>query len=113
MSHVLDSIQVSNFLQLSRTVTRIQDDNHGIKTILAASNESCWLLTSGPGINKHRDKHRCSITKRPQPCSVRGERKRSAVYSSKLEAEVALFNFRHKLESKKGKQLVDEKQTTF
>ena len=106
---MLESIQANNCLQLSRTVARIQDDDHGIKTILAESNESYWSLTSGPGTNKHRDECRCSMTKIPQPHSVRGKRKRSAVHSSKLEAEAALFNFRHKLESKKGKQLVNKK----
>ena len=103
MNGVLESIQENNCLQFSRTVTRIQDNARGIKTILAASNESFWLLASGSRMNKHRDNHRCSVTKRPQPCSIRGKRIRNTVCSSKLEAEIVLFNFRCELESKKVK----------
>lgn len=109
MNPVLESIQANNCLQLSRAVTGIKENARGIKLILAASNESCWVLASGPRINKNKNKFRCSVTKRPRACSIRGKRKTSTCYASKLEAEIALFNFQYELENPKGKALVDER----
>ena len=49
---MLEAIQVNNCLQLSRDVTSICENDHGLKSILAASNEDCWLIASGTRIEK-------------------------------------------------------------
>ena len=103
---VVEAIQASNALKLSRGVTGIKEDNHGLKSTLAASNDKCWQLTSGPFIIKNGNKWRCRVTKRLKPNSLRGKSIRGSCCATRTEAELNLFKFRFGLESKSGKESV-------
>ena len=50
----LVAIQANSELKLSRNVTRNQDNDEGLKALLAASNDSCFMLTSNPKIHKEK-----------------------------------------------------------
>ena len=52
MDAELEVIQASNVLTLSRGVMRLTENNNEIKSLLAASNDACWLTTSGPSMLK-------------------------------------------------------------
>ena len=94
MNPTLEAIQANNCLQLSRDITRIRENDHGLKSILAASNEDCWLVTSGARIEKINENFRIIIRKRKQPNSLKGTPKKSGLCLSKLEAEIGLCSFR-------------------
>ena len=103
---VVEAIQASNALKLSRGVTGIKEDNHGLKSTLAASNDKCWQLTSGPFIIKNGNKWRCQVTKRLKPNSLRGKNIHGLYYATRTEVELNLFKFRFGLESKSRKESV-------
>ena len=50
MNSACELLQQSNVLLISREVARIRENNHGIKSLLAASNDECWLTTLSPTI---------------------------------------------------------------
>ena len=51
MDSAVAAIQARNVLKISRDVSRIRDDDEGVKALLAASNEPCFELTSNPTNN--------------------------------------------------------------
>ena len=46
-SNAVEAIQATNILTLLRGVTKLTENNHSIKSPLAASNDKCWITTSG------------------------------------------------------------------
>ena len=52
----LTALQSENILKISRNVTRITVDDQGLKALLGASNDMCFMLTSNPNIMQVRDK---------------------------------------------------------
>ena len=56
MNSACELLQQSNVLLISREVARIRENNHGIKSLLAASNDECCLTTLSPTIVKKQDK---------------------------------------------------------
>ena len=109
MDTTLNSIQANNCYQLSRDVTRIKENYTGIKAILAASNEPCWEITSGASIVKKGNKFRCYVRARKHANSLRGDKKYSTCYSSKLAAEIELHSFRIGLERAKTRPSIEER----
>ena len=45
-------MQSNNCLKLSRDVTRLKENNIGIKSILTGGNDNCWCATSGRSMFK-------------------------------------------------------------
>ena len=113
MDNLIQAIQASNDLTLSRGVTRITEDHHGKKSLLAASNDSCWMTTSGPKIlmvkMRNDVKWRCRVRKRVKANSIKRKDLKSAVHATKIEAEMSLHSFRFNAESKAGKESVLER----
>ena len=83
MNSAHELLQQSNMLSISREVTRIRENNHGIKSLLAASNDEGRLTTLSPTIVQKQDKWRCRTTQRKYHNSIRGIGKYSATYSKK------------------------------
>ena len=46
------STQTMNTYILSRDITRIKVDNHGLKSSLAASTDDCWILTGSQTVSR-------------------------------------------------------------
>lgn len=64
MNPTLEAMQTNNCLQLSRDVTRMCENDHGLKSILAASNEYCWLAANSLRIEKINGEFQINIAKR-------------------------------------------------
>ena len=98
------SMQIMNTGVLSRDITRIKVDNHGLKSSLAASNDDCWILTGSPTISRQKVKDkvfwRTRIRKRRKSNSIKVKDVRSTLCNTKIEAEMALCSFRYSLEGK-------------
>ena len=54
MNSAYELLQQSNVLLISLEVARIRENNHDIKSLLAASNDECWLTTLSPTISQSR-----------------------------------------------------------
>ena len=74
MSNICQLLQSNNSLTISREVTRIKENNYGIKSMLAASNGACWLTTSATTITSVRKKWICQLNKRKHVNSIKGSR---------------------------------------
>ena len=53
MKNTHELLQQSNVLSTSREVTRIKENSHGIKSLLASSNDKCWLTTASLNITQN------------------------------------------------------------
>ena len=58
-SNTVEAIQATNVLTLSRGMVRLTKNNHGIKSLLAASNDECWITTSEISIAKSTIRKEC------------------------------------------------------
>ena len=56
MDNVVESMQMSSTMNLPRGVEQVKEENHDIKSLLAASNDNCWLCTSGPSVSREKIK---------------------------------------------------------
>ena len=109
MDAIVNSIQANNCYQLSRNVTRIRENSTGVKAILVASNEPCWLITNGASVQKIGNKFRCHVRVRKHTNSLKGEKKYSGCYSSKIAAEIELYSFRLGLERVKNRTVIEKR----
>ena len=109
MDSVVAAIQARNVLKISRDVSRIRDDNEGIKALLAASNEPCFELTSNPTMRMKNNKYYMCIWRRPDKNSIKGKRVNSSCYLSKKSAEMDLFPCRLSIESPNSRDLTMKK----
>ena len=80
MDSAVAAIQARNVLKISRDVSRIRDDNEGVKALLAASNEPCFELTSNPTIRMKNNKHYAHIWRRPNKNSIKGKHVNSSLF---------------------------------
>ena len=81
-------LQDDNVLTLSRDVTRIVEDNKGMKALLATSNDGYVLLTSNPHIRQRKDKWHTRMIIRPIKTCLRGKRIKTDPCLTKLGAEL-------------------------
>ena len=58
------ALQSENVLKISYNVTIITDEDQWLKSLLDASNDSHFLLTSNPCIRQVRDKWYVRVTRR-------------------------------------------------
>ena len=111
---LVQSMQTMNTCVVSRDVTRIKLDNHGLKLSLAAFNDDCWILIGSPTISrqKMKDKEfwRMCIRKRRKSNSIKGKDVRSMLHNTKIEAEMTLCSFRCSLDGKMEKNLWTKRQ---
>ena len=105
----LTALQSANVLKISRNITRITDDDQGIKALLAASNDKCFSLTSNPHIRQNRDKWYIYINRRRNKNSLKGKRINSTAFRTRTGAESELFEFRKSKESKESKTMIIER----
>ena len=103
------ALQSENILKISRNVTRITEDDRGLKALLAASNDRCFIMTFNPHIRKHRDKWIMHLTRRQKKSCMKGKRINSTVCRTKIGAESELFEFRFSQESPEGKKDILER----
>ena len=60
----INTLQSENVLKISCNVTIITDEDQWLKSLLDASNDSHFLLTSNPCIRQVRDKWYVRVTRR-------------------------------------------------
>ena len=89
MDNVVESMQMSSTMNLPRGVERVKEENHDIKSLLAASNENCWLFTSGPSASREK---KVQESARQKNISVKEKDTCSVRHNSKIEAKIALFS---------------------
>ena len=58
--------QAESTLKLSRNITRNKENNEGLKALLAASNDSCFLLALNPKIRQNKDRWHTHLNRRPK-----------------------------------------------
>ena len=108
ISNLIKAIEASNNLTLSCCIAKIRDNHHGKKSLLATSNDSCWLATSGPKILKVKLRNKvtwhCRLRKRVKINSIEGKDAKSTVHATKIKAEMLLHRFRFNTENKVGKE---------
>ena len=56
MDNVIESLQMQNTMTFLCDMKLIKEESHCAKSLLATSNDDCWLLASGLSISKEKMK---------------------------------------------------------
>ena len=102
----LDAIEASNKLITSDATKTLKENNTGVKAVLVASNDPCWLITNSPVTRKNSNKWCVHLMKHLHPCSLTSKKINSRGCLSKTCAETDMFLFRHGKENPYGKSSV-------
>ena len=90
-------------------MTRNKENDEGLKALLAASNDSCFVLTSNPKIHQKKGKWCMLMNRRLKKTCSKRKRVNSSCYLAKKGAETELFQFRHSKEHPESKILTENK----
>ena len=105
------ALQSENTLKISCDVTRVMNDDQGLKSLLAASNDSCFFIDFASTQKKNRENGMC-VLQDAQKCHASKEnRKNSTTHRAKLGVEIELFECLYSKESKEiRKKIIDRIQ---